>query len=55
MVLHRHVCIVFFPNPPIAISNLPIVRVMHRYNFPKTLLFTCAKMHYTYDGEEPDF
>jgi hypothetical protein len=23
LVLHRHVCIVFLPNPPIAISNLP--------------------------------
>jgi hypothetical protein len=22
-VLHRHVCIVFLPNPPRAISNLP--------------------------------
>ena len=54
MVLHCDVCIVFFPNPPIAISNFPIVRVMDRYNFPKTLLLTCAKMQYTCDGEEPD-
>ena len=23
MVLHRHVCIVFLPNPPIAILELP--------------------------------
>jgi hypothetical protein len=23
LLLHRHVCIVFLPNPPIAISNLP--------------------------------
>jgi hypothetical protein len=30
LVLHRHVCIVFLPNPPIAICSFPIVRVTDR-------------------------
>jgi hypothetical protein len=28
---HRQVCIVFLPNPPIAISSFPIVRVTYRW------------------------
>ena len=30
LVLHRHLCIEFLPNPPIAISRFPIVRVTDR-------------------------
>jgi hypothetical protein len=54
MILHRHVCIVFLSNPPIAISNFAIVRVTDIGNFPKTLLLVSwAKIQYTRDGEEP--
>jgi hypothetical protein len=52
MALHRHVCIVFLPNPPIAISSFPIVRVG---DFPKTLLLVSwVKIQYIRDGERPD-
>ena len=37
IVLHRHVCIVSWPNPPIAILELPIVYVQMA-NFPKTFV-----------------
>ena len=37
MFLHRHVCIVFLPNSPIAISNLPNFASGNAYTFiPKT-------------------
>jgi hypothetical protein len=52
LVLHRHVCLVFLPNPSIAISLLFESRIG---NFPKTfLLVSWAKIQYTRDSEGPD-
>jgi hypothetical protein len=56
MVRHRHVCIVFLPNPPIAICNLPYILFESRIgNFLKTLLLVSwAKIQYARDGEGTD-
>jgi hypothetical protein len=54
MVLHRHVCIVFLPNPPMQfpVSLLFELRIG---DFPKTLLLVSwVKIQYTRDGEGPD-
>ena len=48
LVVQRHACIVFLPNPPIAMFESRIG------NFPKTLLLVSwEKIQYT-DGERPD-
>ena len=49
LVVQRHACIVFLPNPPIAMFESRIG------NFPKTLLLVSwEKIQYTRDGERPD-
>jgi hypothetical protein len=51
LALHRHVPIVFLPNPPWQFPIYPIVRVL----VPKTLLLVSwVKIQYTRDGEGPD-
>ena len=57
MVVHRHVRVVFLPNPPTAIFNLyyPILLQSRIGKFPKTLLLvSCEKIQYARDGERPD-
>jgi hypothetical protein len=52
LVLHRRMCIVPLPTPPIQFTLLFESRIG---NFPKTLLLvSLAKIQYTRDGEGPD-
>ena len=53
MVLHRHVCIVFWLNPPIVILKLFKSRMA---NIPKTLLLVCwERIQQARDDEGPYF
>ena len=54
MGLYRHVCIVFWPNPPIAILESPYC--LSYANIPKTLLLVSwARILQARDDEGPYF
>jgi hypothetical protein len=50
LVLHRHVhvCIVFLPNPPIAISNLPYCSSHGKVTFLKHCFWLVGQKHNTH-------